>query len=151
MRTAGKVIAAIFASICIVASLTTIGFAFVAQAAQEDPAALTAEMEEITADSDVPESSQADVEAGMEAAADFLLGIDAAKMRSQGIVGLILSLVILVTIFINIAKMPIITPAIASVAALGGAVYCGWVIMFFMVLALIGCVLVLIANLKTNE
>ena len=151
MKKAGKIIAAIFASICIVVSLITLGVGFTAKAVQEDPDAFKEGMQQLTAGADVPESEKEDVDASMEGTTDFLLNMDHKKMSSQGVVGAILSLIILVTVLINVPKMPIVTPAIASVASLGGAIYCGWLIMFFMGVALIGSVLVLIANLKQDE
>ena len=149
MSKAGKIIAAIFASICIVASLITVIVAIFAKVVQEDPEKFKAEIQEMVASS--PESNRAQTEEGMKKVADYMLNLNHGKVLSQGVVGAILSIVILVTVLINLPSMPIVTPAVASIASLGGAIYCGWVIMVFMVITLIGSGLVLIANLQQDK
>ena len=132
-------------------SLVTVIVAFAAKVVQEDPDAFEEGMQQITEDADVPESDQEAVESGMKMAGEFMMNLDHTKMTSQGMVGAILSLVILVIVLIKIPSFPAITPAIASLAAIWGAIYCGTVIMIFMVIALIGCVLVLIPSLKESK
>ena len=144
MKKAGKIIASIFASICIVVSLITVGVGFAGEMANKDPDALKDAMQQSQT-----EMTEAEKEA-TKAVGDFMMNIDHERMIPQGAVGALLSIVILVTVLINVPKIPIITPAIASVAALGGAIYCGMVIMIFMVVALIGCVLVLVANFQES-
>ena len=139
MRKAGKIIAAIFASICIVASLITVVVAIGAKGAQDDPEAFKKSMREVSANASETEPDEA-----TKIVQDYFLNLNHEKVLSQGIVGAILSIVILVTVLINVPSMPIITPAIASIASLGGAIYCGWVIMMFMVITLIGSGLVLL-------
>ena len=143
--------AVIFASLCLVLSLLVIILAQVTKTAQEDPEAFREGMQEVTADADVSESDQEQVETVMESITDFFLNLDLdyGKAMSQGVAGSILSLVILISVLINVPKMPIITPAIASVAALVGAIYCS-LIMWLMVIALIGSVLVLVAKLRES-
>ncbi len=151
MGKAGKIIASIFAIICLVLSLLVIVLAQVTKAAQEDPEAFKEKMHQVTVDADVPEGDQEEVTAFMESITDFFLDLDLdyAKAMSQGVVGSILSLVILIAVLISVPKMPISTPAIASIAALGGAIYCS-LIMWLMVIALIGSVLVLVAKLRES-
>ena len=147
MRKAGKIIAAIFASICIVASLITVGVALFAKIAQEDPEAFKADTYESMV-ANVSESDREDAEAVAQQVIDFTLDLNHKKVLSQGIVGAILSIIILVTVLINLPNTPIVTPAIASIASLVGAIYCGWLIMIFMAVTLIGSGLVLLANLQ---
>lgn len=145
MKKAGKIIAAVFASICIVVSLITavtgMGGGFI----QDNPDLMKEGMEETGAT-----MSDSEKEA-MQATGEILMEIDFEKMVPQGIVGVILSVIVLVSVLINVPKMPILTPAIAGVAAIGGGFYCGWLILFFMAVALIGCVLVLIGNLQESK
>lgn len=148
MKKAGKIIAAIFASINIVVALIQVVVGLGGQFAQDNPELIQESMEQATAN--MPEE-QAAVQPDIDALEEQLGNLDFSKATSQGIVGAILSVIILVTVLINVSSMPFITPAIASVAALGGAIYCGWFLMPFMVLALIGSVLVLLANLKAAK
>lgn len=147
MRKAEKIIAAIFASICIVTSFITVIVAFGAKAAQKDPEAFKEDFQQVM-DADMSEADREQAEKLMKSVVDYFLELNHKKVLSQGIVGAILSIVILVTVLINYPSMPIVTPAIASLASLGGAIYCGWVIMMFMVITLIGSGLVLLANLQ---
>lgn len=151
MKKAGKVVAAIFACICLVLSILVVILAQTTKTAQEDPEAFREKMEQVTTDADVSDGDQEEIASFMETITDFFLELDLdySKAISQGVVGSILSLVILITVLINVPKMPVSTPAIASIAALGGAIFCS-LIMLFMVIALIGSLLVLIANLKRS-
>ena len=145
MKKAGKIIAAIFASICIIVSLITAGIAAAGKFAQENPELIQENMEQ--AGVTVSESDKTD----LEAFENLMKDVDFGKVISQGLVGAFLSVIVLITVLINVSKIPILTPAIASVAALVGAIYCGWLIAFFMVVALIGSVLVLIAKLQESR
>ncbi len=145
MKKAGKIIAAIFASLCIVVSLIVAGVALGGNFVQENPDIIQEGMEEA---GDTMSESEKE---GMEAAQELIGDADFEKMMRQGLVGAILSVVVLVTVLINVSSMPMVTPAIASVAALGGAIYCGIGIAIFMVPALIGSVLVLVANMKESK
>lgn len=145
MKKAGKIIAAIFASLSIVVSLIFAGIAFGGKFTQDNPDLIQESLEE--AGESLSESDMEEMEAVQELIGD----VDFEKMMSQGLVGAILSVVVLVTVLINVSSMPMVTPAIASVAALGGAIYCGIGIAIFMVPALIGSVLVLVANMKESK
>lgn len=154
MKKAGKIIAAIFASLCIVVSLITAGVGWAGKFAQDNPdmiqdaVSTAAESDDSLSDSEREMlEGFTDDEGFQEAMATF----DFDKMIPQGLVGALLSVIVLVTVLINVPNMPFITPAIASVAALGGAIYCGLLIAVFLVPALIGSVLVLVANLKKEE
>ncbi|MCY3542406.1 MAG: hypothetical protein F4X56_07715 [Gammaproteobacteria bacterium] len=151
MKKAGKILAAVFAALCLVLSLLVVVLAQVTKSAQADPEAFKKRMEEVTADANVPEDDEEEIATFMESITDFFLDLDLnyGKAMSQGVVGSILSLVVLIAILINVPKMPISTPVIASIAALGGAIYCS-LLMWLMVIALIGCVLVLVANLRES-
>ena len=149
MRTAGKIIAAIFASICIVASVITFVLAFVAKTAQENPEEFKKEFSRSSSALEtMSESEREAAEDAMKGVLDYFLGLEHAKVRSQGLVGAILSIVILVTVLVNLQNMPIVMPAIACGASVVGAIYCGWVIMIFMVITLFGSGLVLLSNLQ---
>ena len=113
--------------------------------AQEDPEAFSEALHENSS-----EMTETDVDLA-ETVEDFLLNLDHKQMRRQGIFGVILSIIILVSVLINVPKMPIVTPAIASISALVGAIYCGIGILICMVLALIGCILVLVAKLQEQK
>ena len=155
MKKAGKIIAAIFASICIVVSLITAGTGWFLGFAQDNPNIIQEGLE-TAAETDaslseeqkqMQEDAMQDIQAGLE----MIEGVDFGQWTLQGLVGALLSVIVLVTVLINVPNMPFITPAIASVAALGGAIFCGWLIAVFLVPALIGSVLVLVANLKKEE
>lgn len=145
MKKAGKIIAAIFASLCIVVSLIVAGVALGGNLVQENPDIMQEGMEEV---GDTMSESEKE---SMEAVQQIIGDADFDTMIRQGVVGAILSVIVLVTVLINVSSMPMVTPAVASVAALGGAIYCGIVIAIFMVPALIGSVLVLVANLKESK
>ena len=152
MRKAGKIIAAIFASICIVASLVTVGVAFVAKVAQEDPEAFKEEAFQSSAPLDNMSASDREIaEETMKTVVDFFLNLKHGKVLSQGIVGAILSIIILVTVLLNLQNMPIVPPAIACGASLVGAIYCGWLILIFMVITLFASGLVLLANMQDQK
>ncbi|MYD46307.1 MAG: hypothetical protein F4W92_08150 [Gammaproteobacteria bacterium] len=147
MRKTGKIVAAVVASICIVVSLITAVYATMAKVAQGDPETFRARVYERML-TNMPESNLEQAEATAKTIVDYTLELNHRKVLSQGIVGAILSIIILVTVLINLPNTPIVPPAIASIASLVGAIYCGWVIMIFMVVTLIGSGLVLIANLQ---
>ena len=152
MRKAGKIIAAIFASICIVVSLGTVGVAFFAKIAQEDPEAFKEEFYKSSPTLEgVSESEREIAEETMEGVLNWFLDLDHGWVLSQGIVGAILSIVILVTVLMNLPNMPIVTPAIACGASLVGAIYCGWLILIFMVITLFASGLVLLANMQKEK
>lgn len=157
MKKAGKIIAAIFASICIVVSLITAGVGWAGKFAQDNPD-LIQEGLETAAETDaslseeqkqMQEDAMQDIQTSLEMIGD--VDFDFGHMTRQGLVGALLSVIVLVTVLINVPNMPFITPAIASVGALGGAIFCGWLIAVFLVPALIGSVLVLVANLTKEE
>ena len=150
MRKAGKIIAAIFASICIVASVITVGVALIAKFGQEDPEAFKEEFQQVM-DADMSEAEREQAEKFMKSFVDYFLELNHKKVLSQGIVGAILSIIILVTVLMNLPNMPIVTPAIACVASLVGAIYCGWVILIFMVITLVASGLVLLANMQNEK
>ncbi|MXZ54680.1 MAG: hypothetical protein F4227_06025 [Gammaproteobacteria bacterium] len=152
MKKAGKIIAAIFASICIVVSIVTVGVAFFAKIAQEDPEAFTEEFYKSSSSFDnMSESEREIAEETMEDILNWILNLDHGKVLSQGIVGAILSIIILVTVLMNLPNMPIVTPAIACGASLVGAIYCGWLILIFMVITLFASGLVLLANMQNEK
>lgn len=155
MKKAGKIIAAIFASICIIVSLITAGVGWAGGFAQDNPdliqEGLQTAAETDDGLSEEQKQMQEDAMQDIQSSLEMMEDVNFAHWVRQGLVGALLSVVVLVTVLINVPNMPFITPAIASVAALGGAIYCGVVIMVFMVAALIGCILVLVANLKKEE
>ncbi|MDE0093804.1 MAG: hypothetical protein OXO49_04770 [Gammaproteobacteria bacterium] len=148
MKKAGKIIASVFASIGIIVSLVVFVTAIVIQMAQENPEefseAIGEGMEQTTADLSDAEKEQA--QQGAEFFEELVLNTDSQEMRGHGILGALLSLIVLVTVLINVSSMPVITPAIASLAAVAGVLFCGLAITIVMVPTLIGCALVLVAS-----
>lgn len=154
MKKAGKIIAAIFASICIVVSLVTVGVAFFAKIAQEDPETFKEEFYKSASTSTLDNMSESEreiAEETMKTVVDFFLKLKHGKVLSQGIVGAILSIIILVTVLMNLQNMPIVPPTIACGASLVGAIYCGWLILIFMVITLFASGLVLLANMQNEK
>ena len=154
MKKSGKIIASIFASLGIIVSIVIFVVAMGGQAAQEAPAdevskAIAEGLQEST--SQMSDSERQQVEQVTEVIKGWTENTDFEQMKNQGILGAILSVVILVTVLINVPSMPFITPGIATVAALAGVIFCGIGIMIVMVPALIGSVLVLIPSLKNSS
>ncbi len=148
MKKAGKIIASVFASIGIIVSLVVFVTAIVMQVAQENPEeiseAIGDSMDQATADLSDAEKEQAQQSA--EFIEDWMLNTDFQEMQGHGLLGTLLSLIVLVTVLINVSSMPVITPAIASLAAVAGVLFCGLAITIVMVPTLIGCALVLVAS-----
>lgn len=148
MKKAGKIIASVFASIGIIASVVIFVTGIVMQAAQENPEELSKaigdSIEQTTADLSDAEKEQA--QQGGKFFEEWALNTDFQEWQSHGIRGVILSLVVLVTVLINVSSMPIVTPAIASLASVAGVLFCGLAITIIMVPTLIGSALVLVAS-----
>lgn len=148
MKKAGKIIASIFASIGIIVSLGAFGVALIAQFAQENPEefseAVGDGIEQASADLSDAEKEQAQQE--LDSFEEWFLNVDSQEMQGHGILGVLLSLVVLVTVLINVSSMPVITPAIASLAAVAGVLFCGLAITIVMVPTFIGSALVLVAS-----
>lgn len=148
MKKAGKIIASIFASIGIIVSLVVFVVANVAQFAQENPEefldTIGDSLEQTTAELSDDEKEQA--QQGLDSFEEWALNVDFKKMKGHGILGVLLSLVVLVTVLINVSSMPVITPAIASLAAAVGVLFGGLAITIVMVPTLIGAALVLVAS-----
>lgn len=149
MIKAGKIVATIFALACLVLSAFTVVLAFASKSDQDIPESSTEETKHIAGDVNVPESDQEDIESAMDAVKFLSADVDFNKAISRGVVGCILSLVIVLSVFISVSKWPSLPPAIASVAALGGAIYCTLITWVF-VLALIGTGLILVASLRKS-
>lgn len=148
MKKAGKIIASVFASIGIIVSLAAFIVGIVMQAAQENPEefldAMGEGIEQTTAD--LSDAEKEEVQQGEEFMKEWVLNTDFQEMQGHGILGALLSLVVLVTVLINVSSMPVITPAIASLAAVAGVLFCGLAITIVMVPTLIGSALVLVAS-----
>jgi len=148
MKKAGKIIASVFASIGIIVSLVVFVTAIAMQVAQENPEeiseAIGDSMDQATADLSDAEKEQAQQSA--EFIEDWMLNTDFQEMQGHGLLGTLLSLVVLITVLINVRSMPIITPAIACLAAVAGVLFCGLAITIIMVPTLIGSALVLVAS-----
>lgn len=144
MKKAGKIIASIFASIGIIVSLAAFIVSLAAQGAQENPEefseAIGGGLEQLS------DAQKEQAQQDLDSFEEWFLNVDSQEMRSHGILGALLSLVVLVTVLINVSSMPIITPAIASLAAVAGVLFCGLAITIVMVPTLIGSALVLVAS-----
>ncbi|MXZ43579.1 MAG: hypothetical protein F4Z01_01160 [Gammaproteobacteria bacterium] len=149
MRKAGKIVATIFALACLVLSTFTVVLAFASKSDQENPENSAGEMKQVTADDNATESDQEDIKTPTDAVKFLSEDVDFGKAMSRGSVRSILSLVIVVSVFVNVPKWPFLPPAIASVAAIGGAIYCTLITWIF-VIALIGTVLVMVASLRQS-
>lgn len=144
MKKAGKIIASIFASIGIIVSLGTFIVSLAAQGAQENPE----EFSEIMGGGleQLSDAQKEQAQQDLDSFEEWFLNVDSQEMRSHGILGVLLSLVVLVTVLINVSSMPVITPAIASLAAVAGVLFCGLAITIVMVPTLIGSALVLVVS-----
>ena len=141
----GKVIASIFTLVYVVVSLITIAVGYSGKKAQEVLDALRKVLHENSS-----EMTESDMDLA-ESVEDLLLNLDHLKIRLQGIVAAILSIVVLVTVLVRVPQMPIIFLAIACVSALAGGIFCGIWILIYMVVARIGCIMVLVAGLQEQE
>lgn len=144
MKKAGKIVASIFAALGILVCVITLGISFTLQYVRDNPdSEMASHFDSALSDmeQDAPDFDTDDVDKFME-------DRDFEKTITHSWVGALLFVIILVTVLINVPNMPFLTPAIAVVAAGGGAIFCGVGFMFLFVMALIGSVLVLVANLK---
>lgn len=73
------------------------------------------------------------------------------EMRRHGTIGLITSLITFITCFITIPKAKFVFPAIAGSSAIVGAIMCGWFIMIFLLVALLGIALILWSHYKPKN
>lgn len=144
MKKAGKIVGSIFASFGILVCLFTLAASAKLQHMKENPDSEAesqihsseSEMDEVLASLDLDESAVSNQE------------VDFKKTMTHSWVGALLFGIILLGVLLNVPKDSFFTPLVAVVAAGGGAIFCGVGFAFIFVMALIGSVLVSVANLK---
>ena len=144
MKKAGKIVGSIFASLGILVCLFTLVASAKLQHMKENPDSEAenqvhtseSDMDDVLADLDLDESDVSRQE------------VDFKRTMTHSWVGALLFGVILLGVSLNVPKDSFFTPLIAVVSAGGGAIFCGVGFAFLFVMALIGSLLVLIANLK---
>ncbi|MXZ56278.1 MAG: hypothetical protein F4227_05580 [Gammaproteobacteria bacterium] len=144
MKKAGKIVGSIFASLGILVCLFTLAASAKLQHMKENPDieaqsqihSNESEMDEVLASLDLDESDVSNKELNFK------------KTMTHSWVGALLFGIILLCVLLNVPKDSFFTPLVAVVAAGGGAIFCGVGFAFLFVMALIGSLLVSVANLK---
>ncbi|MYD46186.1 MAG: hypothetical protein F4W92_07530 [Gammaproteobacteria bacterium] len=144
MKKEGKIVGSIFASLGVLVCLFTLVASTKLQHMKENP--------DSEAESQIrsSESEMDDVlaELGLDESDASRQEVDFKKTMTHSWVGALLFGIILLGVLLNVPKDSFFTPLIAVVAAGGGAVFCGVGFAFLFVMALIGSLLVMVANLK---
>ena len=68
------------------------------------------------------------------------------EFNRHGTIGIVTSAITFIACFITLPKMKYLFPSIAAGSAVVGAILCGWLIMSFMLVALVGVGLILLSH-----